>query len=86
MQSLENSRSRWKRFAINENNMAKDKKTNLSPQSLIISAFTKIKNVKKSITPQLIDNNELSLVYLDLSKTKKRLGGSIFRSNSTNKS
>ena len=30
MQSLENSRSRWKRFAINENNMAKDKKTNLS--------------------------------------------------------
>jgi phosphoribosylformylglycinamidine synthase len=55
----------------------KDKKTNLSPQSLIISAFAKIKNVKKSITPQLIDNNELSLVYLDLSKTKKRLGGSI---------
>ena len=56
----------------------KDKKTNLSPQSLIISAFSKIKNVKKSITPQLIENNELSLVYLDLSKTKKRLGGSIF--------
>ena len=56
----------------------KDKKTNLSPQSLIISAFTKMKNVKKSITPQLIDSNELSLVYLDLSKTKKRLGGSIF--------
>ena len=55
----------------------KDKKTNLSPQSLIISAFAKIKNVKKSITPQLINSNELSLVYLDLSKTKKRLGGSI---------
>ncbi len=54
-----------------------EKKINLSPQSLIISAFTKIKNVKKSITPQLIDNNELILVYLDLSKTKKRLGGSI---------
>ena len=55
----------------------KDKKINFSPQSLIISAFTKIKNVKKSITPQLIDSNELLLAYLDLSKTKKRLGGSI---------
>ena len=54
-----------------------DRKTNLSPQSLIITAFTKIKNVKKSITPQLIKNNDLILVYLDLSKTKKRLGGSI---------
>jgi len=56
----------------------KDKKTNLSPQSLIISAFSKIGNVKKSITPQLINDKNLVLVYLDLADKKKRLGGSIF--------
>ena len=54
-----------------------NKKTNLSPQSLVISAFAKIKNVSNSITPQLINKDELVLVYLDLSKNKKRLGGSI---------
>ena len=55
----------------------KGKKNNLSPQSLIISAFTKISNVNKSVTPALINKKDLVLVYLDLSRGKKRLGGSI---------
>ena len=53
------------------------KKTNLSPQSLIVSAFSKINDVSRSLTPQLLNNKDFILVYLDLSKKKKRLGGSI---------
>ena len=37
------------------------KKTNLSPQSLIVSAFSKINDVSRSLTPQLLN---LSLIHI----------------------
>jgi phosphoribosylformylglycinamidine synthase len=47
-----------------------------SPLSLIISAFTPIKDINLAITPQLIDK-ESELILIDLSKGSHRLGSSI---------
>ena len=47
-----------------------------SPLSLIISAFTAIKDINLSVTPQLIDK-ESELILIDLSKGSCRLGSSI---------
>jgi phosphoribosylformylglycinamidine synthase len=47
-----------------------------SPLSLIISAFTAIKDINLAVTPQLIDK-ESKLIFIDLSKGSRRLGSSI---------
>ncbi len=48
-----------------------------APLSLIVSAFAKVEDVRKTLTPQLrTDRGETDLLFIDLSKGKHRLGGS----------
>jgi len=52
-----------------------------SPMSLIITAFGRVEDIRKTVTPQLRDdlglsNKETRLVAIDLSNGKNRLGGS----------
>jgi len=53
-------------------------KSVISPLSLVISAFAKVSDVRRSLTPQLcLDESETRLILLDLGRAKNRLGGSI---------
>ena len=54
-----------------------DNKKNTSPQSLIVSAFSQIPDVTKSVTPDFVKDEELVVAKIDLSSSKHRLGGSI---------
>lgn len=47
-----------------------------APVSLIISAFAPVKNVTKTLTPLLKDYDNTSLILVDISEGKARLGGS----------
>ena len=48
-----------------------------SPMSLIITAFGRVEDIRKTVTPQLrTDQGDTKLVAIDLSKGKNRLGGS----------
>jgi len=48
-----------------------------APLSLIISAFARVDNVAKTLTPQLqLSKEDTELLLIDLSKGKNRLGGS----------
>jgi phosphoribosylformylglycinamidine synthase len=48
-----------------------------SPMSLIITAFGVVEDIRKTVTPELrIDQGDTRIVAIDLSKGKKRLGGS----------
>ncbi len=48
-----------------------------APLSLIVSAFAPVKDVRKTLTPQLrTDQGETDLLLIDLGKGKNRLGGS----------
>ncbi len=52
-------------------------KSNTAPLSLIISAFAPVKDVRKTLTPQLrTDKGDSVLLLLDLAGGKNRLGGS----------
>ena len=49
-----------------------------APVSLIISAFAPVRDVRKSLTPQLVDVAEdTRLLFIDLARGKQRLGGSV---------
>jgi phosphoribosylformylglycinamidine synthase len=49
----------------------------VAPLSLIISAFAPVRDVRRTLTPQLrIDRGETSLLLLDLGGGRNRLGGS----------
>lgn len=49
----------------------------VAPLSLIISAFAKVSDVRKTLTPQLrTDKSETELILIDLGNGKNRLGGS----------
>jgi len=49
----------------------------VAPLSLIISAFAKVSDVRKTLTPQLrTDKGETELILIDLGNGKNRLGGS----------
>ncbi|MBC2607304.1 phosphoribosylformylglycinamidine synthase [Pelagicoccus albus] len=48
-----------------------------SPTSLIISAFARCEDIRLSLTPQLIQDADTSLVLIDLGRGKNRLGSSI---------
>ncbi len=49
----------------------------IAPLSLIISAFAKVSDARKTLTPQLrLDKGETELILLDLGNGKNRLGGS----------
>lgn len=50
-----------------------------SPVSLIISAFSPVYDVRRSLTPQLrLDQGDTSLILIDLGRGKNRLGASCF--------
>lgn len=49
----------------------------IAPLSLIVSAFAKVSDVRKTLTPQLrLDKGPTELILLDLGSGKNRLGGS----------
>lgn len=48
-----------------------------APLSLIISAFARVQDVRKTLTPELkMDKGDTDLILIDLGKGKNRLGGS----------
>ncbi len=52
-------------------------KTVTAPMSLIITAFARVEDVRKTLTPQLrTDKGNTSLIYVDLGERQNRLGGS----------
>ena len=54
-----------------------EQKAVTSPMSLIITAFGVVEDIRKTVTPELrIDQGDTRIVAIDLSKGKKRLGGS----------
>jgi len=60
----------------NDNGGVEDK-TVTSPMSLIITAFGRVEDIRKTVTPQLRDDlGNTRLIAIDLSKGKNRLGGS----------
>ena len=50
----------------------------VSPVSLVVSAFSAVADVRKTVTPQLCTTTESDLWLIDLGGSKNRLGGSIF--------
>ena len=52
-------------------------KSNISPLSVIISAFAPVSNIRSTLTPQLqVGSGDTSLLLLDLGRGKNRLGAS----------
>ena len=55
-----------------------EKKFVVSPLSLIISAFAPVKDVRKTVTPELKNVEDSVLLFIDLGFGKARMGGSAF--------
>ena len=55
-----------------------EKKSVVSPLSLIISAFTPVEDVRKTVTPELKNVEDSVLLLVDLGNGKARMGGSAF--------
>ena len=55
-----------------------EKKSVVSPLSLIISAFAPVEDVRKTVTPELKNVEDSVLLLVDLSNGKARMGGSAF--------
>ena len=51
-------------------------KSVIAPLSVIISGFAPVTDVTKSLTPQLVADEETSLIFIDLAPGHTRLGGS----------
>jgi phosphoribosylformylglycinamidine synthase len=49
----------------------------VGPLSLIVSAFAPCDDVRRTLTPQLRTERKTDLVYVDLARGRRRLGGSI---------
>ncbi|WP_244813500.1 phosphoribosylformylglycinamidine synthase [Caballeronia sp. Lep1P3] len=49
----------------------------VSPVSLIISAFAPVEDVRRHLTPQLVNDTNTVLIAIDLGRGRNRLGGSI---------
>lgn len=47
-----------------------------SPLSLVISGFSPVTNARKTLTPVLVDDNDTTLLHIDLSNSAGRLGAS----------
>lgn len=47
-----------------------------APLSLIISAFARVEDIRKTVTPQLVNDSSTLLVAIDLGQGLNRLGGS----------
>ncbi|MCZ2723515.1 phosphoribosylformylglycinamidine synthase [Marinomonas sp. 15G1-11] len=54
-----------------------EKKSVVSPLSLVITAFAPVSDVRKTLTPELVNDASTSLILLDLGEGKNRLGGSV---------
>ena len=48
-----------------------------APVSVIISAFTPVRDVRNTVTPQLQNDADAPILLIDLGRSKNRLGGSI---------
>ena len=55
-----------------------EKKSVVSPLSLIISAFAPVEDIRKTVTPELKNVEDSVLLLVDLSNGKARMGGSAF--------
>ena len=55
-----------------------EKKSVVSPLSLIISAFAPVEDVRKTVTPELKNVEDSVLLLVDLGNGKARMGGSAF--------
>ena len=55
----------------------KNNKSVISPLSLIVSGFAAIEDIRIATTPQLKADQDTSLIFIDLAKGKRRMGGSI---------
>jgi phosphoribosylformylglycinamidine synthase len=53
-----------------------DDRSVTSPVSLIISAFSPVSDINKTLTPQLVPEMDSTLIFIDLGKEKARMGGS----------
>jgi phosphoribosylformylglycinamidine synthase len=51
-------------------------KSVVSPMTLVVSGFAKVSDVTKTLTPQLVNKPDTSLILVDLSGGNKRLGAS----------
>lgn len=59
-------------------NQDKQNKQVISPLSLVISAFARVEDIRKTQTPQLrLDKGKDVLLYIDLGNGQNRLGGSV---------
>lgn len=48
-----------------------------APVSLVVSAFAPVTDIRQSVTPQLKQQSDTSLLLIDLGRGKNRLGGSV---------
>ena len=48
-----------------------------APTSLVVSAFAPVADIRKSLTPQLAQHPDTTLILIDLGRGQNRLGGSI---------
>ena len=55
----------------------KNEKRVTAPTSLIVSAFASVTDIRRSLTPQLVQDPDTTLLLIDLGRGKNRLGGSI---------
>ncbi len=51
-------------------------KSNTSPLSLVITAFARVEDVRKTVTPQLQPDHDSVLLLIDIAEGKQRLGAS----------
>lgn len=51
-----------------------------SPRELVISAYSTVPNITKRVTPDIKKPGQSSLIYIDISKGRTRLGGSALSS------
>ncbi len=49
-----------------------------APLSLVVTAFSKVADVRKTVTPQLVKTPDTVLLLADIGKSKNRLGASVF--------
>ena len=55
-----------------------EQKSVTSPVSLVVTAFSPVQDIRRTLTPQLRLGMESDLILIDLSQGKNRLGGSAF--------
>jgi len=62
--------SRWSEDGVDH--------TMTAPLSLVVTAFTAVTDIRKTVTPQLVNSPDSVLLMVDVGKSKNRLGASVF--------